>query len=91
MIKDKQGVEREVVCFGPVSVLPGYQKLGIGSAFIKHTVNFAKAKDYSAVCIYGDPRYYSRFGFRCAEKYEIKTTDDKYAVALQILELKQGA
>ena len=91
MIKDKQGSEKEVVCFGPVSVLPAYQKQGIGSALIKHTINLAKAKGYSAVCIYGDPRYYSRFGFRCAEKYEIKTADDKFAVALQALELQQGA
>ena len=45
---------------------------------------------YSAICIYGDPRYYCRFGFRCAEKYDIKTADDKFAVALQVLELKQG-
>ena len=91
VIKDKQGAEKEIVCFGPISVLPAYQKQGIGSALIKHTINLAKAKGYSAVCIYGDPRYYSRFGFRCAEKYEIKTADDKFAVALQVLELKQGA
>lgn len=45
---------------------------------------------YPAICIYGDPRYYSRFGFRCAEKYEIKTADDKFAVALLVPELKQG-
>ena len=91
MIKDKQAMEREVVCFGPVSVLPGYQKQGIGSALVLHTIKLARNMGYLAVCIYGDPRYYSRFGFRCAEKYEIKTSDDKFAVALQVLELKQGA
>jgi hypothetical protein len=31
-----------------------------------------------------------RFGFRCAEKYEIKTADEKFAVALLALELKHG-
>ena len=66
-------------------------KQGIGSALILHTTNLAREMGYPAVCIYGNPRYYSRFGFRCAEKYEIKTADDKYAVALQVLELKQGA
>jgi len=44
---------------------------------------------HPAICIYGDPRYYSRFGFRCTEKYDIKTADDKFAVALQVLGLKQ--
>ena len=46
---------------------------------------------FPAICIYGDPRYYSRFGFRCAEKYEIKTADRKFAVALQVLELQHDA
>ena len=91
VIKDKQGVENEIICLGPISVLPAYQKQGIGSALIIHTTNLARTIGYSAICIYGDPRYYSRFGFRCAEKYEIKTADDKFAVALQALELKQGA
>jgi len=29
--------------------------------------------------------------FRCAEKYEIKTADDKFTVALRVTELKQTA
>jgi predicted N-acetyltransferase YhbS len=90
IIKCKQGEEEEVISFGPVSVLPAFQKRGIGSALIIHTTNLARDMGYPAICIYGDPRYYSRFGFRCAEKYEIKTADDKFAVALQVLELKQG-
>ena len=91
IIKGKHGEEKEVITFGPVSVLPAFQKLGIGSALIIHTVDLARGMGYPAICIYGDPRYYSRLGFRCAEKYEIKTADGKFAVALQVLELKQGA
>jgi putative acetyltransferase len=90
IIKDQQGAEQAVLCFGPVSVLPEYQKQGIGRALIIHTINLARALDYPAIFIYGDPRYYSRFGFRCAEKYDIKTADGKFAVALLVLELKQG-
>jgi len=89
-IKYIQGVEKEVISFGPVSVLPAFQKQGIGSALITHTKNLAQKMGFPAICIYGDPRYYSRFGFRCAEKFEIKTADDKFAVALQVLELQQG-
>jgi putative acetyltransferase len=90
IMKGKQGAEEEVISFGPVSVLPMLQKQGIGSALITHTIDIARTMGYPAICIYGDPRYYSRFGFRCAEKYEIKTPDDKFAVALQVLELKRG-
>ena len=90
-IKYTQGTEKEVVSFGPVSVLPEFQKQGIGSSLITQTINLAWEMGFPAICIYGDPRYYSRFGFRCAEKYEIKTADGKFAVALQVLELQRGA
>jgi putative acetyltransferase len=90
-ILDKEGSEKSVISFGPVSVLPAFQRQGIGSALIIQSANLARAMGYPAICIYGDPRYYSRFGFRCGEKYEIKTADDRYAVALLVLELKQGA
>jgi len=90
VIKDKEGGDNKVISFGPVSVLPAFQKQGIGSSLIIHTINLARDMGFPVMCIHGDPRYYSRFGFRCAEKYEIKTADDKFAVALLVLELKQG-
>jgi len=90
IVKGEGTNEEEVMSFGPVSVLPALQKQGIGSALVTHTIALARDMGYAAICIYGDPRYYSRFGFRCAEKYDIKTADDKFAVALQVLELRQG-
>jgi predicted N-acetyltransferase YhbS len=89
IIKYENGIEKPVLSFGPASVLPEFQKQGVGSALIRHTIDLARSMGYSAICIYGDPRYYSRFGFRCGERYEIKTADDKYAVALLVLELKK--
>jgi putative acetyltransferase len=91
IIKSEQGEAKEVISFGPVSVLPDLQKHGIASALIKHTISLARDMGYPAICIYGDPRYYSRFGFRCAEKYDIKSSDGKFAVALLALELRPGA
>ncbi|MFH1381776.1 MAG: N-acetyltransferase [Chloroflexota bacterium] len=90
LIKDEKGAGKEVVSFGPVSVLPAFQKQGIGSALIIHSLDIARQMGYPAICIYGDPRYYSRFGFHCAEKYEIKTADGKFAIALLALELQPG-
>lgn len=81
----------EVICFGPISVLPDYQKQGVGSALIKHTFEKAKAMGFTAVCIYGDPRYYHRFGFRCGEKFDITTGEGKFAVALMAVELVPGS
>lgn len=91
IIKDNQDAEKEVISFGPVSVLPAFQKQGVGSALIFHTINIAKGMGYPAIFIYGDPRYYCRFGFRCAEKYDIKAADGKFAVALLALELQPNA
>jgi predicted N-acetyltransferase YhbS len=91
IIKGKGTENKEVITFGPVSVLPAFQKRGIGSALITHTISLARDMGCPAICIYGDPRYYTRFGFRCGEKYEIKTAEDKFAVSLQVLELRHGA
>lgn len=90
-VTDSQGNAHLVISFGPVSVKPGQQGKGVGSALIIHALRRAKRLGYPAVCIYGDPRYYSRFGFACAECYGIQTDDGKYATALQALELQPEA
>lgn len=86
-LTDACGNQHEVIAFGPVSVLPSYQKQGVGSALIRHSLQAAKELGFRAVLIYGDPRYYSRFGFRCAEKYDICSSDGKFSVALMALPL----
>jgi predicted N-acetyltransferase YhbS len=85
------GKHYDAITFGPISVLPEYQGRGIGGMLIKHTEENAKEFGYRAVLIYGDPRYYSKFGFVEAENYDIRTSDNMYAVPLQVLELYQGA
>lgn len=90
-LTDAGGKHHEVITFGPVSVLPSYQKQGVGSALILHSLQAAKELGFPTVLIYGDPRYYSRFGFRCAEKYDICSSDGKYSVALMALPLKPNA
>ncbi len=91
VIKQDEGKSIDVTCFGPISVLPEFQKQGVGSQLIRHSLGLAKDMGFLAVLIYGDPRYYHRFGFRCAERYDIQTDDGKYAVALLALELQPGS
>lgn len=90
-IKGDSGLYYDVITFGPVSVLPEYQGKGIGGMLINHTKAIAKELGYRAILIYGDPGYYSRLGFVEAEKYDIRTSDNMYAAALQALELYPGA
>lgn len=90
-IINNRGETHKVISFGPISVLPPYQRQGIGSALIKYSLDKAKSLGFIAIFIYGDPRYYHRFGFRCAERYDVTTSEGKYAVALLAMELIPGA
>ena len=85
------GKHYEVITFGPLAVLPEYQGKGIGGMLIEHTKEIAKELGYKAILIYGDPGYYSKFGFVEAENYDIRTSNNMYAVPLQALELCPGA
>ena len=49
---------------GPVSVLPEYQKQGIGKILINKGLSMLKESDGQGCVLVGDPAYYKRFGFR---------------------------
>lgn len=48
---------------GPVSVLPKYQKQGIGKALIHEGLERLKTLGARGCCLVGHPEYYPRFGF----------------------------
>ncbi|MDR0410521.1 MAG: N-acetyltransferase [Treponema sp.] len=83
--------EYEVLTFGPVSVLPMYQKRGIGKKLINHTIKKAKEMKFIAIIIYGNSKYYERFGFKNTKEYEITDMEGNYNNALMVLELFPGA
>jgi putative acetyltransferase len=49
---------------GPVSVLPEYQRQGIGGALIQEGLSRLKGLGARGCCLVGHPEYYHRFGFR---------------------------
>lgn len=67
----KNGELEQVLLFGPVSVLPEYQKKGYGEKLINYTIEKAKKMNYPAIVITGNPQYYRKFGFESASKYNI--------------------
>jgi predicted N-acetyltransferase YhbS len=83
--------EFEVLCMGPISVLPSYQRKGIGSLLMTHSLETAKELGFKAVIIFGNPDYYKRFGFINAENYNIKTSKGENFDAFMVLELVNGA
>ncbi len=56
----------EIICLGPVCIHPRYQKQGMGSALIEHTLHLAASLGYKAVLLTGDPAFYARFDFHPA-------------------------
>lgn len=90
-VKLDVGGELPVLTFGPLAVRPDCQSQGVGGALIRHTTALARVLGHRAILIYGDPEYYGRFGFVPAEQFGIGTHEDKYAAALQALELVPGA
>lgn len=91
VIRTDDGKECEVLGMGPISVLPEYQRRGIGRRMIDYTRERAREMGFRAILLYGDPAYYSRHGFVPAETLGIRTADNMYAVALQACELQEGA
>ncbi len=49
---------------GPVSVLPAYQRQGVGSALIREGLSRLRAMKARGCCLVGHPEYYRKFGFK---------------------------
>lgn len=48
---------------GPISVLPEYQRKGIGKALMQEGLSRLKKLGTKGCCLVGHPQYYKRFGF----------------------------
>ncbi|MBW1781332.1 MAG: N-acetyltransferase [Deltaproteobacteria bacterium] len=49
---------------GPISVLPEYQKQGIGKSLVKKGLSLVKNMGAQGCALVGDPNYYQQFGFK---------------------------
>lgn len=58
---------------GPVSVLPAFQRQGIGKALIAEGLSRLKSLHARGVCLVGHPDYYRKFGFRNAPELCLMT------------------
>jgi putative acetyltransferase len=56
---------------GPVGVDPNYQRRGIGTALVRHSLLLSQRRKVDFVVVLGDPAYYRRFGFCPASKYKL--------------------
>jgi putative acetyltransferase len=79
------------VGLAPLSVLPEYQRQGIGTALMNAGLEECRRLGSERVIVLGHPDYYPRFGFerasRCGVRFEFEAPDE----ACMILALQPGA
>ena len=67
---------------GPVSVLPAYQRQGIGTALIREGLSRLKAMHARGCCLVGHPDYYRKFGFRTVPGLVLEAVPPEFFFAL---------
>ena len=72
------------LALAPLSVLPEFQRMGIGKALIAEGHRIAKEMGYSVSVVLGNPDYYKKSGYEPAAGFEIYPPfdiDSKYYMA----------
>ena len=88
---DEAGQELEILSFGPLSVLPEYQRRGVGSALVHHTKIAAQKMGIKCIVIYGDPNNYCKHGFKNGKDLNISDMNGEYPHAMLALALDEQA
>ena len=88
---DESGEEKDILTFGPVCILPEYQRAGYGKKIIEHSFDKAAALGFDVIVIFGNPGNYVSRGFKSCKKYNICVSDGGYPAAMLVQELKPGA
>lgn len=79
------------LALAPISVLPQYQKQGIGSALMKEAHQRAANLGHSSIIVLGHKDYYPRFGYSLLKEYGIQLPFDVPEESCMAIELRPGA
>ncbi len=88
---DDSGEEKEIITFGPVCIIPEYQRMGYGKMLIEHSFDQAAALGYDVIVIFGNPSNYVSRGFKSCKKYNICLENGAFPTAMLVKELKPEA
>ena len=67
---------------GPVSVLPSYQRRGIGSALVMDALLVLASHGAAGCVVLGDPAFYERFGFKADERLTLPGVPSEHFMAV---------
>ncbi len=88
---DESGREKKILTFGPVSILPEYQRMGYGKRLMEQSFQMAVSLGYDVIVIFGDPGNYVNRGFKSCKKYNVCIDDGTFPTAMLVKELTDGA
>ncbi len=87
---DEAGEEKDILTFGPVCILPEYQRCGYGKKLIAYSFEKAAALGYDVIVIFGNPGNYVSRGFKSCKRYNVCIENGTYPSAMMVKELKPG-
>jgi len=88
---DESGEEKVILTFGPVCIMPEYQRTGYGKMLMEQSFEKAVALGYDVIVIFGNPNNYVSRGFKSCKKYNICLENGTYPAAMMVKELKPKA
>lgn len=85
---DESQAEKDILTFGPVCILPEYQRKGYGRKLMEYSFEQAIALGYDVIVIFGNPDNYVGRGFKSCKKYNVCLENGTYPAAMMVKELK---
>ncbi|HYW94687.1 MAG TPA: N-acetyltransferase [Bacteroidales bacterium] len=79
------------LALAPMSVLPEYQNLGIGSMLVRKGIEKAADNGFTNINVLGHPRYYPRFGFVRASLFTITSPFAASDESVMVLEIRKNS
>jgi putative acetyltransferase len=88
---ESRGSSFEAITLAPMSVLPEYQRQGIGSQLVSAGLDECRNLGHEIVIVVGHPSYYPRFGFAPAKPKSLNCEFEVPDEAFMVLELREEA
>ena len=88
-IQSDDGREIPMMTFGPISIIPKYQRKGLGKALLDYSMDRAKALGVPVLCIEGNIDFYGKSGFVVAGTKGIRSYGQPEDVLLPHFLLKE--
>lgn len=89
-LRDESGAKKDILTFGPVSILPEHQRKGLGKKLMEHSFKKALEMGYDTIVIFGSPSNYVSCGFKSCKKYGVSLEGGAFPTAMLVKELIPG-